>query len=57
MQDQARAIIERLNMAPHPEGGWYRETWRAAARDGGRSPGTATMPTSYGCGRAAHHST
>ena len=21
---------ELLNLAPHPEGGWYRETWRAA---------------------------
>lgn len=30
-------------MAPHPEGGWYRETWRAAARGSGRSPGTAIL--------------
>ena len=21
---------ELLNLTPHPEGGWYRETWRAA---------------------------
>jgi predicted cupin superfamily sugar epimerase len=21
---------ELLDLAPHPEGGWYRETWRAA---------------------------
>ncbi len=26
---EARAIIERLGLQPHPEGGWYRETWRA----------------------------
>jgi hypothetical protein len=25
----ARAIINRLDLAPHPEGGWYRQTWRA----------------------------
>lgn len=23
-------LIARLALAPHPEGGWYRETWRAA---------------------------
>ena len=35
-----RTIIEQLGLSPHPEGGWYRETWRAAAQ-GGRSAGTA----------------
>ncbi|MBB3954344.1 cupin domain-containing protein [Novosphingobium sediminicola] len=25
---QAVAIIERLGMQPHPEGGWYVELWR-----------------------------
>jgi predicted cupin superfamily sugar epimerase len=25
----ARAVIAALDLAPHPEGGWYRETWRA----------------------------
>lgn len=34
-------IITALDLAPHPEGGWYRETFRAEAPDGGRSPGTA----------------
>jgi len=28
----ARAAIERLGLAPHPEGGHYRETFRSAAR-------------------------
>ena len=23
----ARTLIERLGLAPHPEGGWFRETW------------------------------
>jgi uncharacterized protein len=42
--DEARQIIERLGLAPHPEGGWYRETWRGAAGvAGGRSPGTAIL--------------
>src|SRR5690606_14440551 len=30
----ARALIDRLGLAPHPEGGWYRETWRAPATGG-----------------------
>ena len=37
----ARQIIEALGLAPHPEGGWYRETWRADAADGERPAGTA----------------
>ncbi|HTU09262.1 MAG TPA: cupin domain-containing protein [Allosphingosinicella sp.] len=36
-----RALIQALRLAPHPEGGWYRETWRAAAPDGGRGSATA----------------
>ncbi len=24
-----RELIERLELIPHPEGGWYRETWRS----------------------------
>jgi len=26
--DTPQAIIKRLGLAPHPEGGWYKETWR-----------------------------
>ena len=26
---QAKALIERLGLAAHPEGGWYRETFRS----------------------------
>jgi predicted cupin superfamily sugar epimerase len=36
----ARALIARLGLIPHPEGGWYRETWRAAATQGARAAGT-----------------
>jgi uncharacterized protein len=39
--DDARAIIERLKLEPHPEGGWYRETWRAEAPPGERATATA----------------
>ena len=37
----AQEIIDRLGLAPHPEGGWYRETWRDLPADGGRGVGTA----------------
>jgi predicted cupin superfamily sugar epimerase len=39
----AREVIEALGLAPHPEGGWYRETWAAAAPEGGRPAGTAIL--------------
>jgi predicted cupin superfamily sugar epimerase len=32
----ADAIIAALALAPHPEGGWYRETFRDAPASGGR---------------------
>lgn len=31
---EARGIIDRLGLEPHPEGGWYRETLRDEADDG-----------------------
>ena len=37
----AHALIAALGLAPHPEGGWYRETWRAEAPEGGRGAATA----------------
>ena len=41
--ERAAALIARLGLAPHPEGGWYRETWRVAAEDSGRGPATAIL--------------
>ncbi|MES2496324.1 MAG: cupin domain-containing protein [Pseudomonadota bacterium] len=35
------ALIERLGLQPHPEGGWFRETWREGA-DGADGRGHAT---------------
>lgn len=37
----ADQIIATLNLQPHPEGGHYRETWKADATDGERPAGTA----------------
>lgn len=39
--ETAREIIAALGLEPHPEGGWYRETWRAPAEPGARAAGTA----------------
>jgi predicted cupin superfamily sugar epimerase len=37
----AKALIDRLGLIPHPEGGWYKETWRAPAAEGERAGATA----------------
>ncbi len=43
MSETAGALIARLGLQPHPEGGHYRETVRLPAADGGRSPMTAIL--------------
>ena len=37
----ADALITQLGLQPHPEGGWFRETWRDVPAGGGRGAGTA----------------
>ena len=37
----AAEVVELLHLSPHPEGGWFRETWRATAAAGERPVGTA----------------
>jgi predicted cupin superfamily sugar epimerase len=41
MTDTADSIIHALGLKPHPEGGYFRETWRDPAVDGGRGSSTA----------------
>ena len=41
MRSETAAIIDRLGLEPHPEGGWFRETWRADALPGERARATA----------------
>jgi len=38
---QARTLIDMLGMQPHPEGGWYAETFRDIAGPDGRARSTA----------------
>ncbi len=37
----APEIIAALGLRPHPEGGWYTETWSAPVTEGERAAGTA----------------
>ncbi|OYY91357.1 MAG: cupin [Sphingomonas sp. 28-66-16] len=39
----SHALIAQLGLAPHPEGGWYRETFRQPASEGGRGLATAIL--------------
>ena len=39
----AAEIIGLLRLVPHPEGGWYRQTWIAEAAPGARPVGTAIL--------------
>ena len=39
----AEHLIEALQLQPHPEGGWYRETWRGPQNEAGRAIGTAIL--------------
>ncbi|MEM1363240.1 MAG: cupin domain-containing protein, partial [Pseudomonadota bacterium] len=41
MPQSAEDIVKTLNLAPHPEGGYYRQTWCAEAEKGVRPAGTA----------------
>lgn len=38
---EAADIIRELDLAPHPEGGWFRETWRTPKGPDGRSTETS----------------
>lgn len=48
----ADRIIAKLGLQPHPEGGWYRETWRGPDI-GGRASGTAILFL-LGAGERSH---
>lgn len=37
----ANSLIRDLSLEPHPEGGYFRETWRGPPGDDGRAIGTA----------------
>lgn len=41
--ETAAEVVTRLDLQPHPEGGWFRETWREPSPDGGRGRATAIL--------------
>lgn len=41
--DSAAQLIEQLGLIAHPEGGWYKETWRGEPGPDGRAGGTAII--------------
>lgn len=43
MNGVVEKLIERFDLRPHPEGGWFRETWRDSPADGRRGAGTAVL--------------
>ena len=38
---RAEEVVRLLDLAPHPEGGWFRETFRETADEGARGASTA----------------
>jgi predicted cupin superfamily sugar epimerase len=51
----AGTVIAKLGLGPHPEGGHYRETWRADADAGGRPTATAILYLLAAGERSAWH--
>ena len=49
----ASAVIDHLGLSPHPEGGWYAETWRAAT-EGGERPSASAILYLLAAGEASH---
>src|SRR5262245_13809769 len=47
MSGDAQRLIERLGLAPHPEGGWYRQVHRSAIRVQAPGGERAALTTIY----------
>jgi predicted cupin superfamily sugar epimerase len=47
MPKTAAAIIKELDLAPHPEGGWYREVYRSATPVSGPNGTRTALTTIY----------
>ena len=54
MNDRSAAeIVAEYSLAPHPEGGWFRETFRASASPGER-PASTSILFLLGAGENSH---
>jgi predicted cupin superfamily sugar epimerase len=54
-EPSAEQMVEALGLVPHPEGGFYRETWREPAPDGGRARATSILYLLRAGERSAWH--
>lgn len=52
--DPARDVIATLGLRPHPEGGWYTETWRAPVPDDGGRPASSAILYLLAAGERSH---
>jgi uncharacterized protein len=50
----AGEVVARLGMEPHPEGGWYRETWRHEPPAGGDRPAGTAIYYLLAAGQRSH---
>lgn len=50
----AAEVVEALGMRPHPEGGWYVETWRAPEPPGGGRPAGSAILYLLEAGQRSH---
>ncbi len=48
------SLVADLRLARHPEGGWYRETWRAAAQPGATRSAATSILFALGAGERSH---
>jgi uncharacterized protein len=51
---QVAAIVAALGMRPHPEGGWYVETWRAPDPPDDGRPAASTILFLLAAGERSH---
>jgi len=51
---EAGDVVAALAMRPHPEGGWYVETWRAPSGEPGARPAVSTILYLLAVGERSH---
>ena len=54
-QRTGHSLIAVLDLAPHPQGGWYRRTWAAEAQHGARPWGVSIPHLLFGGEVSAPH--
>jgi uncharacterized protein len=47
-------VVEALGLRPHPEGGWFVETWRGPSDEDGARPAVSTILYLLSAGKPSH---